>query len=112
MTTLQTLGSLFPLGDRDYFATVNRFNGELKIHIRKYFEPKPIPGEAPPLLPTKYGVALNPKEFIELQTILPYLNDIVEQNQVDLKEPQVDQVKWRKNDNSKRMKMSTPQKEH
>ena len=80
MSTLQALGKLFPLGDRNYFAKVSQFNGELYIHIRKCFEKRADGDEPPVRVPTKYGVALNQKEFIQLQTLIPVLQDIVEQN--------------------------------
>ena len=73
------LGKVLSLGDRCYCATANKFKGEIKIHVRKYYEPKPEPGEAPPFLPTKYGVALKVKEWNDLQKYAPQLNAMVEE---------------------------------
>ena len=67
------------LGDRYYCATVNEFKEEIKIHVRKYYEPKAEPGEAPPFLPTKYGIALTVKEWSDLQKYTPQLNTMVEE---------------------------------
>jgi len=96
------LGRLYFLGDRDYCATVNTFNNQLKIHIRKFFEPKAIPGEAPPLLPTKYGVALDIKEWKELMKIAPELNTAIEKYQAR-QEPSADNLEYTKKLKNKRV---------
>ena len=49
MSIPRNLGQLYTLGHRDYCTTVNKFNDKLRIHIRKYFEPQPAPGEVPPI---------------------------------------------------------------
>ena len=92
MSIPRNLDQLYTLGDRDYYATVNRFNNQLRIHIRKYFEPQPAPGEVPPFLPTKFGVALTVKEWNDLLNYVPVVNDIIEQNQETPEEPIVDNV--------------------
>ncbi|KXJ06558.1 hypothetical protein AC249_AIPGENE5745 [Exaiptasia diaphana] len=80
MSVSQDIGKLFPVGDREVFASVSQFNGDLKIHIRKYFRQDVADGETALLIPTKCGVALNVEEFAQLQSLIPRLQDIVERN--------------------------------
>ena len=75
------------LGDRYYCATANKFKGEIKIHVRKYYEPKAEPGQAPPFFPTKYGVALTVEEWNDLLKYAPQLNAMVEQLKREQEQP-------------------------
>ena len=71
------LGKVFSLGDRYYCITANKFKDQIKIHVRKYYEDKPEPGQAPPFYPTKYGVALTVKEWNDLLKYASQINDMV-----------------------------------
>ena len=51
-----------PIGTRGFHLAVNDFNGEVKVHIRKYFDLYKTK-----LIPTKIGITLNENEFNELQ---------------------------------------------
>ena len=65
------LGSLFKIGDRHYFATVSEYDNELRVHIRKYYElSAPTQDPSAPMIPTKYGIALNLKEWTDLMAKL------------------------------------------
>jgi hypothetical protein len=52
-----------------YYATVSEFEGELKVHIRKYVENVEL-GK----VPTKYGIALNVDEWAQLNKTMDTLN--------------------------------------
>ena len=81
------------IGDRDYFVKVCEYNNELRVDIRKYFEESPPPpGCCPMEYPSKYGIALNLKEWSDLMEKLPVLNTIIEQNTQEKSESQ-DQIK-------------------
>ena len=72
------------IGDRDYFVRVCEYNNELRVDIRKYFEESPPPpGCCPMEYPTKYGIALNMKEWADLLEQLSVLNTIIEENNKD-----------------------------
>ena len=74
------LGSLFKIGERHYFATVSEYNNELRVHIRKYYDLSvPTKDPSAPLVPTKYGIALDIKEWSDLMAKIPSLNTMIEE---------------------------------
>jgi hypothetical protein len=71
-TALRTKNPYSPLcilGTRGYYATVSEFEGELKVHIRKYVENDEL-GK----VPTKYGIALDVDEWAQLNKTMDTLN--------------------------------------
>ena len=69
---------MFQLGDRHYFAVVNRFDCRSLVHIRKFYEQNTTAGHIDPQkIPTKFGIALTVEEWFELVRITPLLNDII-----------------------------------
>lgn len=67
------MATLFKLGSRGYHATVQEFQGQIRVHIRKY-----IDGEEKNKFPTKYGIALSIEEFEELFKVMGDLSEMVD----------------------------------
>lgn len=66
------MATLLKLGTRGYYATVNEFQGQIRVHIRKYND-----GLEKGKVPTVYGVALSVDEFEELKNVLGDLSEMV-----------------------------------
>jgi len=64
---------MFAIGTRNYHVSVNRWNGEVKIHLRKY-----IDCEDGVKKPTKIGVTLNLSEFADLKAQLLQIDEAVQ----------------------------------
>ena len=62
------------IGTRGFCVFVNEFKGEPKVHIRKVIENEEEEGD---VIFTKWGVALEIKEFEELKQLLPTINAAV-----------------------------------
>lgn len=65
------MAQLFKLGPRGYHASVNKYQGQIRIHIRKHVDfcdAKDVP--------TRYGITLNIHEFQELKKLVSDLSDI------------------------------------
>ena len=65
--SLTTMKTIFQLGTRGYHATASEFDGQIKVHIRKYDE------ELGRKFPTKDGIALSLEEWTQLKDIMPKL---------------------------------------
>ena len=66
------MSRLIKLGYRGYHATVQEFEGMIRVHIRKYSY---IDGRT---RPTKFGAALSIDEFKDLQSVVEQLNEMVD----------------------------------
>jgi hypothetical protein len=64
------------IGHRGYTLCVNNFNEHLMVHIRKFYQDKP----------TKFGIALTPKEWKILMNKTEKLNNLIEQMEDALKQ--------------------------
>ena len=74
---------LVRLGQRNTFAVVNVYLGDIKIHIRRYTTPET--NEQNDFIPTQRGIALSPQELDDLEACLPWLRDrVTEQRMVRL----------------------------
>jgi len=74
---------LYKLGPRGYRASVNKFKGKLRVHIRKYNQ------EQNQLYATKDGVALNFEEWLSLTEIMNELNELIDKT-IDDEEEETD----------------------
>lgn len=77
---------MLPLGKRKIFASVTVFEGEVRVHVRKY-APHRITGE---LCPKKKGIALTSDEWIKLKEYIQSLDAEVARLQGTLSSPSTD----------------------
>ena len=78
---------LFRLGHQNTFCTVNVYQGNRKVHIRRYMSPGER-GNAD-FLPTRYGIALTVKEFNDLLECVGVLRErLLELSPVVVEAPQ------------------------
>ena len=86
-----------PIGSRGFHLAVNEFNGEVKVHIRKYFDLYKTK-----LIPTKIGITLNENEFNELQQKMMIVDKKVKKVKKHLKKNQKTiETKSKKRDETK-----------
>ena len=83
MSTLSKTNNdnIIHLGDRDFYLSVNVYNGKIMIHLRQYYRCYPDH-----LFPTKVGVALTAKEFTDIiknsERIKQLIHDLNESGKV------------------------------
>ena len=66
------------IGERGYVAVISYFKNRLMLHVRKYYEDKP----------TRYGMALTPKEWWVLLGKVDKIDDLLQQMQEEIDQRQ------------------------